>query len=201
MLQAKESEFILSIADVKQKPATGLPEFAFAGRSNVGKSSLINNLVNRKNIARVSKQPGKTRTINYFLINRKFYLVDLPGYGFARVSAVEKERWRHMIENYLVSNPELICLYVLIDGYVGPQKNDLQLIEWLQHESIRFKIIATKCDKIKKTKLNSRLIELQKSVPINADEEIIPYSVKSKRGRESVLAHMELQLDFLRANQ
>ncbi len=185
-----QSKFIKSIVKIDQRPEPDLPEFAFAGRSNVGKSSLLNCLVNRKNFAKVSKQPGKTRTINYFLINNELYFVDLPGYGYAKVSGQEKEQWRRMIETYLIDNPKLISLYVLLDAKVGPQANDLQLIEWLQFENIPFYIIITKADKIKRSHRRQREKEIKEKLNIPIDFSLIFFSIRTREGKQQILSHM-----------
>ncbi len=191
MLKIKEVQFVKSIVLLKDKPRPFYPEFAFAGRSNVGKSSLINALLNRKNIARVSKQPGKTRSINYFLINRNFYLVDLPGYGFARVSASEKKSWQTMIESYLLHSQELKELFVLIDAVVGPQKNDLQLIDWLRYQGIHFRVIATKTDKLSRSQLQTQLLRMGKMLELPESEPIIPFSATRRIGRGDLLATID----------
>ena len=194
MLKIKQSSFVKSIVSIDHRPQPPLPEFAFAGRSNVGKSSLINCLVNRKNFARVSKQPGKTRTINYFIINDQFYLVDLPGYGFARVSRTEKMKWKTMIEEYLLESDRLRMLYLLIDAAVGPQPNDLQLIEWVLYHQLPFFIIATKADKIKgntRVKLKQQLAEI---IGKEVGDILLFFSAKNRLGRTELLSHIGKQL-------
>ncbi len=190
MLKIRNSSFVKSIVNIKEAPQPGLAEFAFAGRSNVGKSSLINSLVNRKNIAKVSKQPGKTRTINYFLINEQFYLVDLPGYGYAKVPGSEKEKWRKMIENYLLNSKNLMMLYVLIDGMVGPQKNDIQLVEWLQYEGIPYYVVETKTDRIKSSRKKAQEQEIVRLLKLPPEIPVIPFSAKTRAGRDELLRHM-----------
>ena len=191
MLKISDSNFIKSIVDIKDRPSPSFPEFAFSGRSNVGKSSLINCLVNRKKFAKVSKHPGKTRTINYFSINNKIYLVDLPGYGFARVPLTEKEKWRIMIENYLLKNDNLKIIYFLIDIVVGPQKNDLQLVEWLQFNKLPFQIIATKADKISFNRRQEQEQNIKQILNIKNENEIILFSSKNKLGRSELLGNIE----------
>jgi len=190
MLVIKESNFLKSIVELKDRPIPLLPEFAFAGRSNVGKSSLINCLLNRKNIAHVSKQPGKTRTLNYFSVNEEFYLVDLPGYGYAKVPIREKEKWRIMIENYLTRNEYLVTLFVLIDAFVGMQKNDSQLLDWLLFERVPFKLIMTKADKISNNVKAQRLSDIRKFEKKGRNIPTIFFSAKSKAGREEVLSEI-----------
>ena len=190
MLIIKNTTFIKSIVETKDKPNIRLPEFAFAGRSNVGKSSLINSLTNRKNIAKVSKQPGKTRTINFFLINEVCYLVDLPGYGFAKVSPQEKQSWGKMIEKYIINNADLKSLFVLIDAYTGPQKNDIQLIDWIYHINAPFQVICTKTDRISKNSIHKKISEFIKILGLPANFEFIFYSSKTHLGKEEILTKM-----------
>lgn len=194
MIKIKDAQFIRSIVRLSDRPEPALPEFAFAGRSNVGKSSLINSLMNRKNYAKVSKQPGKTRTINYFRINSQFYLVDLPGYGFARVPGKEKENWRKMIEEYLLNSPDLVALFVLIDSVVGPQKNDIQLVEWLKYHRIPFQIVATKTDKLSRSKLALHLRQLREKLQLPQEQIVISYSAKTNTGKGELLSLMNYLL-------
>lgn len=194
MLTIKNAEFVKSIVNLDQAPKPDLPEFAFAGRSNVGKSSLINCLLNRKNLANVSKQPGKTRTINYFLVNRDFYLVDLPGYGFARVSQKEKESWAKMIETYITGSKNLRVVFSLIDISVGPQKNDIQLLEWLHHENIPHAVIATKTDRAKQSDKLKSLAKLKEHFPEFSEAHWLLFSSKNKTGRKELLAFIDKQL-------
>lgn len=191
MLRVKQATFVKSIVQLKDRPTPFLTEFAFAGRSNVGKSSLINSLVNRHNFARISKSPGKTRTINYFLINKSFYLVDLPGYGFARVSEDEKKKWHYMIENYIIQNEFLRLLFVLIDSKVGLQKNDYQLFEWLHGLNIPYIIILTKIDKIQRQILKKRIKEIADISSGIQENDILPFSARKKVGKEDILRIME----------
>ena len=188
MFTLKEVIFVKSIVDQKNRPKPYLPEFAFAGRSNVGKSSLINCLVNRSNFAHVSKSPGKTRTINYYQINDVFYLVDLPGYGFARVSKSEKKSWQKMIENYLIHNHYLKTVFVLIDCKVGLKKSDLELFEWLQFHLITFVIIVTKADRINRNGQSKIISELLATLRQVNRKQIIIFSAKTRQGREEILA-------------
>jgi GTP-binding protein len=177
--------------NLNDRPDRILSEFTFAGRSNVGKSSLINTLLNRKNFARISKTPGKTRSINYFLINDSFYFVDLPGYGFARVSKDEKRKWQTAIENYILENKQIRTIFILIDGIVGPQEKDRQLIEWLQFHKIYFVIIVTKIDRIN----NNQKVQITKNLKqtLNLDKNILIllFSTKTKEGKEKILGLIE----------
>ncbi|GAB4329208.1 MAG: ribosome biogenesis GTP-binding protein YihA/YsxC [Calditrichia bacterium] len=194
MLTINNAEFVKSIVNINQAPKPELPEFAFAGRSNVGKSSLINCLLNRKKLANVSKQPGKTRTINYFLVNQDFYLVDLPGYGFAKVAQKEKESWAKMIEDYITGSKNLRVVFSLIDISVGPQKNDIQLLEWLHHKNIPHAVIATKADRAKQSDRRRSLETLKEHFPEFTESHWLVFSSKDKTGRKELLAFLDKQL-------
>ena len=172
-------------------PDNQLPEFAFAGKSNVGKSSLINGLMNRKNYARTSQEPGKTQTINYYNINDEFYLVDLPGYGFARVSEKTKQQWGRMIENYLHTSRQLRRIFLLIDIRHEPSANDVQMYEWIVHQGFQPVIIATKSDKIKKSQLEKHLKMLRDGLGLPDEVDIYPYSALSKSGRDEIYDLMD----------
>jgi len=187
MLKIKNAVFIKSIGKMAERPQLVLPEFAFAGRSNVGKSSLINTLLNRKSIAHVSKSPGKTRSINYILVNDALYFVDLPGYGFAKVSQAEKKRWQILIEKYLLRNEHLKIVYVLIDSKVGFKANDLQLIEFLQYHQIYFEIILTKADKIGSQIQKQRMNDLSRLLDWKKGQGIHLFSAKSRTGVSGIL--------------
>lgn len=167
------------------------PEFAFAGKSNVGKSSLINGLMNRKNYARTSQEPGKTQTINYYNINDEFYLVDLPGYGFARVSQKTKEQWGKMIENYLHTSRQLLRVFLLIDIRHEPSANDVQMYKWIVHQGFQPVIIATKLDKIKKSQRESHINMLRNGLGLPEEIKIFPYSALSKEGRQEIYDYMD----------
>ncbi|NJX17104.1 ribosome biogenesis GTP-binding protein YihA/YsxC, partial [Tamlana crocina] len=143
------AEFVISNSDVSKCPETKLPEYAFIGRSNVGKSSLINSLTNRKDLAKTSGRPGKTQLINHFLINQSWYLVDLPGYGYARVSKKEKKTFQKFITNYFEKREQMLCAFVLIDSRHKPQPIDMEFMTWMGEHQIPFCIIFTKADKLK----------------------------------------------------
>lgn len=183
MFRIKNPQFIKSTLDWRDAPKPALSELAFVGRSNVGKSSLINSLLGRKNFARVSKQPGKTRTINYFLIDEAFYLVDLPGYGYAKISKAEKKAWQTAIEAYLLKSKELQLLFLLIDGKVGAKDNDIQIVEWLKYNRVPFVIVATKIDKVPKSKRPARAAAILRDLGLNADSQIFLCSAKDNTGR------------------
>ncbi len=167
-------------------PDNTLPEFAFAGKSNVGKSSLINGLMNRKNYARTSQEPGKTQTINYYNINNEFYLVDLPGYGFARVSEKTKQQWGKMIENYLHTSRQLRRVFLLIDIRHDPSANDVQMYKWIVHQGFQPVIIATKADKIKPSQMEKHLNMLRAGLGLPEELRIYPYSALKKTGRDEI---------------
>ncbi len=189
-MKIKSVQFIKSTLDWQDGPAPALPEVAFVGRSNVGKSSLINTLINRKNLARISKQPGKTRTINFFLVDELFYLVDLPGYGFAKISREEQDKWQQAIEGYLLNSSALRLLFVLVDGKVGAKSNDVQLVEWLRHHRVPFRIVATKIDRISKGRRLRQLTAIARDLQLPQPESIIPFSAKDRSGREAVLVEI-----------
>jgi len=190
----KTAEFVISSARADQCPPTeGRPEYAFIGRSNVGKSSLINMLTGRKKLAMTSSTPGKTMLINHFAINNEWFLVDLPGYGYAKRGKKEMEKLRNLIEFYVLERKELTCLFVLIDSRLTPQRIDLEFIQWLGEEGVPFSIIFTKADKNKSGELrknvNRFLDELRKEW-----EELPPHFVTSSaqgRGRDEVLDYID----------
>ncbi len=164
-------------------PDTGLPEVAFAGKSNVGKSSLINGLMNRKALARTSAQPGKTQTINFYKINDELDLVDLPGYGYARVTPAEKEKWGKMIENYLHTSHNLKAVFLLIDIRHDPSANDRQMYEWILHNGYEPIIIATKLDKLKRSQVQKNLKAIREGLQLKKGTTVIPYSAETKAGQ------------------
>ena len=172
-------------------PENDKPEIAFAGKSNVGKSSLINALLNRKAYARTSAQPGKTQTINFYNINDTLYYVDLPGYGYAKVSQAEKEKWGRMIENYLKKSRQLRCVFLLVDIRHEPSANDKQMYDWVVHNGYRPVIIATKLDKIKRSQIQKQIKTVRTGLGIGADVTVIPFSAETKQGREEIWTLIE----------
>jgi len=156
-MEIKEARFVVSNTDVKKCPPPNKPEYAFIGRSNVGKSSLINRLTNKKTLAKISGKPGKTRLINHYLINEEWYLVDLPGYGYAEVPKKERLKWEQFLKRYILQRENLYCLFVLVDSRHEPQKPDLEFMEWLGISQIPFTIIFTKTDKLKPEELKTNL--------------------------------------------
>ena len=189
----KSAEFVISNTDVKTYPASTLPEYAFIGRSNVGKSSLINMLTQRKGLAMTSQKPGKTQLINHFLINNEWHLVDLPGYGFARVGQSNRERLKSIIEDYILEREQLTNLFILLDCRHEPQKIDLEFIEWAGENGVPFALVFTKADKLSKGKLASN-IEAYKQTLLESWEELPPIFITSseaKEGRDELLNYIE----------
>lgn len=166
-------------------------EIAFAGKSNVGKSSLINGLLNRKALARTSSQPGKTQTINFYKINDTFYFVDLPGYGYAKVSATEREKWGKMIERYLNTSEKLVLVFLLIDIRHEPSANDKMMYDWILHSGFTPVIIATKADKIKRSQLQKNLKIIRTKLEMKKEDLIFPFSALSKQGKEEIWDYIE----------
>lgn len=167
-------------------PQNELPEIAFAGKSNVGKSSLINALMNRKSLARTSSQPGKTQTINFYNINDTLYFVDLPGYGYAKVSQQEKEKWGKMIERYLHQSSVLKAVFLLIDIRHDPSANDRTMYEWILANGFHPIIIATKADKINRSQLQKQIKAVRQGLGAEKDTVVIPFSAQTKQGREEI---------------
>jgi len=192
-MEIKQSEFVKSSAEIDQCPAGTLPEFAFIGRSNVGKSSLINMLTGRRKLAKTSNTPGKTQTINHFLINQQWHLVDLPGYGYAKVSKTTRDDWGKMIESYLLNRPQLVSLFVLIDSRIPPQKIDLAFIDWVGERRVPFSIIFTKVDKQneKKTRKSIRAFETAMRETWAELPPMLISSSVTRTGREEILAYLD----------
>ena len=172
-------------------PDNTLPEFAFAGKSNVGKSSLINALMNRKAYARTSSQPGKTQTINFYNINKELYYVDLPGYGYAKVSLEAKEKWGKMIERYLRNSAMLKLVFLLIDIRHAPSANDKMMYHWIVEQGYQPIIIATKLDKIKRSQIQKQLKLVRTGLGVKPGTVIIPFSAETKQGRDEIWAYIE----------
>ncbi len=185
----KSTEFIGSFPGVQKCPKPDRPEYAFIGRSNVGKSSLINMLTGRKNLARISNKPGKTRLINHFLINSQWYLVDLPGYGFAKISKKERESWGKMIHKYIIQRTNLLCTFLLIDSRLEPQRSDLDFIDWMGAVGLPFVIVFTKSDKLGKNQLSANLEAFKNKLLEKWAElpQLIVTSAKTSLGREALV--------------
>ncbi len=199
VIKTVELEIVCGVTS--KLPDTDMPEVAFAGKSNVGKSSLINGLMNRKSLARTSAQPGKTQTINYYNINHAMYLVDLPGYGYAKVSIKEKEKWGQMIENYLHTSRQLKAVFLLIDIRHEPSANDKQMYEWVAYQGYDPIIIATKLDKIKRSQVQKHLKMIKESLQVKPGTPILPYSAQTKQGREEIWNLMDEILGFERPKE
>ncbi len=192
-MQIKTAEFVISSARVDQCPQSSFPEYAFIGRSNVGKSTLINMLTNHSKLAKTSATPGKTLLINHFLVNKQWYLVDLPGYGFARRSKTETENLRKMITGYILMREQMANLFLLVDSRHKPQKNDLDFIEFLGNNEIPFSIVFTKADKLSRSSLN---LNVKRYLQVLEEQwEVLPpyfiTSAESKLGKEDILDYIE----------
>ncbi|MEC4050417.1 ribosome biogenesis GTP-binding protein YihA/YsxC [Flavobacterium sp. SUN046] len=189
-MKINTAEFIISNSDVSKCPLERIPEYAFIGRSNVGKSSLINMITNHKNLAKTSGKPGKTQLINHFKINANWFLVDLPGYGYARVSKKTKEVFQQFITDYFEKREQLVCAFVLVDIRLEAQKIDLEFIEYLGETEVPFCIIFTKADKISRTKVDSHIAAYRKQLLANNWEEMPQYFVTSSTegtGKDALL--------------
>jgi GTP-binding protein len=181
-----EARYIASAVKQSQYPAEGLPEVAFAGRSNVGKSSLINLLVNRKSLARTSSKPGKTQTINFYQVNDTIYLVDLPGYGFAKVPLEVKATWGKMIEQYLAGRPLLKGLILLVDIRHEPTNDDIQMYQWLQFIGLPTVIVATKADKISRGRRQQHLKVIKEKLKLQPETPLVPFSTETREGSDQL---------------
>lgn len=184
----KVDNVFLELVTVSPKdfPTEDKPEIAFVGRSNVGKSSLINTMINRKSLARTSKKPGKTRTINFYNVENKMYFVDLPGYGYAKVSKAESQKWGNMIEEYLLNRKQLKGIIMLIDIRHEPLKNDLTMYNWLKYYNHRIILVGTKSDKLKKNQINKNLVSIRKEYNLEKENTIINFSSYTKDGKENL---------------
>ena len=191
MLEIKNAELVAVTGRPDQFPPDDMPEVAFAGRSNVGKSSLLNLLTGRKKLAHVSGNPGKTRTINFYLINREFRIVDLPGYGYAKVSKSVSESWGDMIETYLESRQNLVKVVQLVDIRHEPSKQDVQMYGYLKHYGLDGLVVATKSDKISRNQYQKQMALIRKTLGMKAEDTIIPVSALKKTGQDRLLAEIE----------
>jgi len=196
-MEITESAFVSSYADVNKCPAPDKPEFAFIGRSNVGKSSLINMLTNRNGLAKISVKPGKTQTINHYIINNKWYLVDLPGYGYASVSKSLRYGFGKMIEEYILKRENLTCLFILLDSRLEPQAIDLSFIQWAGSKEIPICLVLTKTDKLKRNDLHKNKQRIENTL-LETWEELPPIIITSsteKKGKEELLSFIKTALD------
>lgn len=190
MINITSSQFIMSNTSVKKCPKPELPEYAFIGRSNVGKSSLINMLTGRKALAKISGKPGKTQLINHFLINDSWYLVDLPGYGYARVAKTQRGKWITFIADYVVERENLMCLFVLIDTRIDPQSIDLEFIDFLGLKEVPFSILFTKTDKLSANQIQKNIASFKKEL-LKSWETMPPFfitSAKTGTGKKEILS-------------
>lgn len=183
-MKVKSAEIVISAVKPEQYPEGGLPEFALAGRSNVGKSSFINKMLNRKSLARTSSKPGKTQTLNFFLINENFYFVDVPGYGYAKVSKTERAAWGKMIETYLTSREQLKAVVLIIDLRHPPTADDVMMYDFLKHYGIPCIIINTKADKIPKSKWQKHLKITKEKLNLDPNDSIILFSSDTGHGKD-----------------
>ena len=181
----------VSAVSAAQYPQDGKAEIAFAGRSNVGKSSLINKMVNRKSLARVSSKPGKTNTINFYNVENLFYFVDFPGYGFAKVSKAEKQKWGKMIEEYLGSREQLRQVVLLVDSRQKPTDDDVTMMNWIRHYGYRAVVVATKIDKLSKSEREGKLEIVKNTLEITGDDVLIPFSAETGEGKEELWNFIE----------
>lgn len=186
-MNTNKVELVLSAGTPKQLIGDNLPQFAFSGRSNVGKSSLVNTLLNRKKLARVSAQPGKTITINYYKIDDRVYFVDLPGYGYARRSLEEQKKWSSLVNTYM-EDKNMDCIIQLIDLKVGPTKDDIMMLNWMNEMDVPYFVVATKSDKLNSTEKGRALKELRACQYIREDADIIEFSSLKGTGKEEVLS-------------
>ncbi|MBI5403694.1 MAG: YihA family ribosome biogenesis GTP-binding protein [Ignavibacteriae bacterium] len=195
-MKINSAEFINSIYDLRTLPKSVLSEFVFVGRSNVGKSSLINKICNKKNLAKIGSVPGKTRQLNYFLINEEFYLVDLPGYGYAKVPEQIRAGWRKLVEEYISERQNVNMVFVLIDARHEPTYLDELMVSWLEYYEISYAIVLTKADKISKNKMEKQIYRSSKIV--NNDElckDYIPFSIITGEGKSEILQLITEALD------
>lgn len=193
-MKVHNAEIVISAVAPKQYPESQLPEIALAGRSNVGKSSFINTLINRKNLARTSSKPGKTQTLNFYLIENSLYFVDVPGYGYAKVSKTERAKWGEMIETYITSREQLRAVVSLVDMRHDPSVEDIQMYEFLKYYNIPVIVVATKADKIPRGKWNKHTSSIKKKLDFDANDDFIIFSSETKEGKEAAWAAIESYL-------
>ncbi len=185
-MKIRSAEITMSAINRSQYPDEGIPEIALVGRSNVGKSSTVNTLLNRRNFARTSQTPGKTRTINFYLINKEFFFVDLPGYGYAKIAKSEKEKWGVIMERYLQERNELCAIFLLVDIRHEPTNDDVMMYEWIKHFGYNCVVIATKADKISRGQYQKHMNIIRKKLQMDNNEKILPISSLKKTGVEEI---------------
>jgi GTP-binding protein len=186
-LEIKQAEFIISAAKKNQYPKDNVNEVAFVGRSNAGKSSLINTLVNRKKLAKTSSTPGKTRLVNFFLINEKFYFVDLPGYGYAKISKSQKNNWKEIIESYLLKRKQLKAIVLLLDSRHKPTADDVTMYRWIVYYNYKAIVVATKIDKISRNQLAKNLKIIRETLNLKPQDDLFTFSSLNKQGKDELL--------------
>lgn len=192
-MKIKQTEFVISAVSPDQYPDDALPEVALAGRSNVGKSSLINCLINRKNLARTSSKPGKTQTINFYRCNEAFYFADVPGYGFAKVSKSVRRAWGKMMETYFKTRSSLVAVILIVDIRHAPTINDVQMIQFLRYRKIPVIVVATKADKISKGKWFAHLKVIKNQLGLSSKDHLIPFSARTGTGKEELLQLLSMK--------
>lgn len=185
-MKVTKSEFVIGAVGPDQYPGDGLPEIALAGRSNVGKSSLINKMINRKNLARTSSTPGKTQQLNYYVINDELYLVDFPGYGFAKVSKSQRLAWGNMIEKYLLERVTLKLLLLVVDLRHPPSKDDMIMYDWVSHYDIPVCVVATKADKIPRSRWAKQIKQMKDSLGLRIDHPLVLFSSETGLGKDEL---------------
>ncbi|MFD0694141.1 ribosome biogenesis GTP-binding protein YihA/YsxC [Paenibacillus sp. GCM10027628] len=200
-MKVNQAEFIISAVGPSQYPEDALPEIALAGRSNVGKSSLINRMINRKNLARTSSQPGKTQTLNYYKINQDLYFVDLPGYGYAKVSKTQREQWGKFIENYLLNREPLKLVMQLIDLRHPPTKDDQAMYQWLRHHDVPVLVVATKADKIPKSRWQKHAKVVRETLGMDQGFHPLLFSSELGLGKDELWALIEKQIGYVSEEQ
>ncbi|KAA9301715.1 MULTISPECIES: ribosome biogenesis GTP-binding protein YihA/YsxC [Aerococcus] len=183
-MQVHQVEFLISAVRPDQYPEADRPEIALAGRSNVGKSSFINTMVRRKNIARTSSKPGKTQQLNYYAVEDSLYFVDVPGYGYARVSKSEKKKWRDMLDQYFMTRPNLVMALLLVDFRHAPSKEDIQMKDFFETYEIPYFVIATKSDKVKRSQWNKHLAQIKQDLDLVTEDQILPFSSKTAEAKD-----------------
>lgn len=186
-----DAKLLATAVRPEQYPDTFVPEIAFAGRSNVGKSSLINCLVNRNKLARTSSSPGKTATLNFYDIGGRYRLVDLPGYGYAKVSKTEQEKWAAMIDRYLSNRYNLTAVIQLVDSRHKPSADDITMLNWIRSKGYRAIVVATKIDKLKKSQLDKNLTDIYNALELTEEDILFPFSSEKRSGREDLLSFVE----------
>ncbi|RPF55454.1 ribosome biogenesis GTP-binding protein YihA/YsxC [Aquisalibacillus elongatus] len=189
-MKVNQAEIVISAVSKQQYPNEGFPEIALAGRSNVGKSSFINRMIQRKNLARTSSKPGKTQTLNFYKINESFYFVDVPGYGYAKVSKTEREKWGRMMEEYFQERDTLKATVLLIDMRHPPTEDDIIMYDFLKHFDSPVLVIATKLDKVKKGKRDQHIKIIKEELELEEEDHLIPFSAETGEGKDQAWKHL-----------